>query len=55
MTENVKLNPLDKVNVFELAVRTPIDVKPVGYKWVSLDKKRNVKNEILRSKARLET
>ncbi|KAJ0434078.1 putative RNA-directed DNA polymerase [Helianthus annuus] len=49
---NAKLNSLEKRHVFGPVVRTPIDVKPVGYKWVFAIK-RNKKNEIVRYKARL--
>ncbi|KAM0028529.1 putative RNA-directed DNA polymerase [Helianthus debilis subsp. tardiflorus] len=47
-----ELGSLEKRNVFGPVVRTPIDVKPVGYKWVFAIK-RNEKNEIVRYKARL--
>uniref|UniRef100_A0A251S8S4 Putative reverse transcriptase, RNA-dependent DNA polymerase n=1 Tax=Helianthus annuus TaxID=4232 RepID=A0A251S8S4_HELAN len=49
---NAELNSLEKRHVFGPVVRTPIDVKPVGYKWVFAIK-RNEKNEIVRYKARL--
>lgn len=38
--------------VFGPIVKTPEDVKPVGYKWVFI-RKRNEKNEIMRYKTRL--
>ncbi|KAJ0919088.1 putative RNA-directed DNA polymerase [Helianthus annuus] len=47
-----ELDSLEKRNVFGPVVRTPIDVKPVGYKWV-FSIKRNERNEIVRYKARL--
>ncbi|KAI3811307.1 hypothetical protein L1987_21028 [Smallanthus sonchifolius] len=47
-----ELDSLEKRNVFGPVVRTPIDVNPVGYKWVFAIK-RNEKNEIVRYKARL--
>ncbi|KAD5507805.1 hypothetical protein E3N88_15508 [Mikania micrantha] len=47
-----ELDSLEKRNVFGPVVRTPIDVKPVGYKWVFAIK-RNEKNESVRYKARL--
>ncbi|KAJ0567534.1 putative RNA-directed DNA polymerase [Helianthus annuus] len=49
---NAELNSLEKRHVFGPVVRTPIDVKPVGYKWVFAIK-RNEKNEVVRYKARL--
>ncbi|XP_076906331.1 putative mitochondrial protein AtMg00820 [Bidens hawaiensis] len=47
-----ELNSLEKRHVFGHVVRTPINVKPVGYKWVYTIK-RNENNEIVRYKARL--
>ena len=49
---NTELSSLQKRHVFGPIVRTPIDVKPVGYRWVFAIK-RNEKNEIVRYKARL--
>ena len=37
---NAELNSLEKRHVFGPVVRTPIDVKPVGYKWVFAIKKK---------------
>ena len=48
----VELGSLAKCKVFEPVVPTPNDVKPLGYKWVSV-RKRNDKNEIFKYKARL--
>ncbi|WRX33960.1 Reverse transcriptase [Theobroma cacao] len=48
----VELNSLAKREVFGPVVRTPNDVKLVGYKWVFV-RKRNEKDEIVRYKARL--
>ena len=47
-----ELDSLAKREVFGPVVRTPEDVKPVGYKWVFV-RKRNEKNEVVRYKARL--
>ena len=47
---HVELNSLTKREVFGLVVQTPEDVKPVGYKWVFVQK-RNENNEIIRYKA----
>ncbi|KAL0392725.1 UNVERIFIED_CONTAM: Retrovirus-related Pol polyprotein from transposon TNT 1-94 [Sesamum radiatum] len=47
-----KLNSLAQRKVFGPVVRTPEDVKPVGYKWVFV-RKRNEQDEIVRYKARL--
>ncbi|KAL1214883.1 Retrovirus-related Pol polyprotein from transposon TNT 1-94 [Cardamine amara subsp. amara] len=49
---NVELNSLRKRNVFGPIIRTPLDIKPVGHKWVFV-RKRNENNEIVRHKARL--
>ena len=49
---NAELNSLAKRKVFGPVVHTPEDVKPVGYKWVFVQK-RNEKGEITRYKARL--
>ncbi|KAL1199181.1 Retrovirus-related Pol polyprotein from transposon TNT 1-94 [Cardamine amara subsp. amara] len=49
---NVELNSLKKRNVFGPIIRTPLDIKPVGHKWVFV-RKRNENNEIVRHKARL--
>nr|AEL30347.1 copia-like polyprotein [Arachis hypogaea] len=47
-----ELDSLAKREVFGPVVRTPEDVKPVGYQWVFV-RKRNKKNEVVRYKARL--
>ena len=47
-----ELNSLMKRDVFRPIVQTTKGVKPVGYKWVS-SQKRNENNEIIRYKARL--
>ena len=47
-----ELDSLAKREVFAPVVRTPEDVKPVGYRWVFV-RKRNEKNEVVRYKARL--
>ena len=47
-----ELDSLAKRDVFGPVVRTPEDVKPVGYRWVFV-RKRNEKNEVVRYKARL--
>ena len=47
-----ELDSLAKREVSGPVVRTPEDVKPVGYKWVFV-RKRNEKNEVVRYKARL--
>ncbi|RTK79942.1 hypothetical protein DRJ71_16805, partial [Enterococcus faecalis] len=47
-----ELDSLAKCEVFGPVVRTPEDVKPVGYRWVFV-RKRNEKNEVVRYKARL--
>ena len=47
-----ELDSLAKREVFGPVVRTPEDVKPVGYRWVFV-RKRNEKNEVVRYKARL--
>lgn len=47
-----ELNSLNKRKVFGPVVRTPKDVKPVGYKWVFV-RKRNENGEVARYKARL--
>nr|GEZ94879.1 putative RNA-directed DNA polymerase [Tanacetum cinerariifolium] len=47
-----ELNSLNKQKVFGLIVTTPRDVKPVGYRWIFVQK-RNEKNEVTRYKARL--
>ena len=44
-----KLDSLAKHEVFGPVVRTPEDVKPVGYKWVFV-RKRNEKNEVVSTK-----
>ncbi|TKW70140.1 MAG: hypothetical protein DI543_29245 [Bradyrhizobium icense] len=49
---NVELNSLKKSDVFGPIVRTPYDVKPVGYKWVFV-RKRNEHDKVVRYKARL--
>ncbi|KAL1195003.1 Retrovirus-related Pol polyprotein from transposon RE2 [Cardamine amara subsp. amara] len=49
---NVELNSLKKKNVFGPIIRTPLEIKPVGHKWVFV-RKRNENNEIVRHKARL--
>ena len=49
---NVELNSLKKRDVFGPIVRTPYDVKPVGYKWVFV-RKRNEHGKVVRYKARL--
>ena len=51
-TIEAELNSLAKREVFGPLVQTPINVKPVGYKWVFM-RKRNENNEIVRYKARL--
>ena len=48
----VELNSLTKREVFGPVVQTPEDVKPVGCKWVFVQK-RNENNEIIRYKAQL--
>ena len=45
-----KLNSLTKREVFRLVVQTLEDVKPIGYKWVFVQKN-NDDNEIIRYKA----
>nr|GEV09637.1 retrovirus-related Pol polyprotein from transposon TNT 1-94 [Tanacetum cinerariifolium] len=47
-----KLNSLNKRNVFGPIVTTPRDVKPIGCRWIFVQK-RNEKNEVTRYKARL--
>ena len=47
-----ELNSLMKRYVFGHIVQTPKGVKPVGYKWVFVQKS-NENNEIIRYKARL--
>ena len=42
-----ELNSLTKREVFELVVQTPENVKPIGYKWVFVQK-RIQNNEIIR-------
>ena len=49
---NVELNSLKKRDVFGPIVRTPYDVKLVGYKWVFV-RKRNEQGEVVRYKTRL--
>ncbi|KAL0802974.1 hypothetical protein Bca101_058150 [Brassica carinata] len=49
---NVELNSFKKRRVFGPILRTPYDVKPVGYKWVFV-RKRNENGEVVRYKARL--
>src|SRR5690606_23931115 len=49
---NVELNSLKKRGVFGPIIRTPYDVKPVGYKWVFV-RKRNEKGEVVSYKVRL--
>ena len=49
-----KLDSLSKRNVFGPAVHTPESVKPVGYKWVFVQKW-NENDEIMRYKAQLVT
>ena len=48
----IELNSLTKRKVFGPVVQTAEDIKPVGYKWVFVQK-RNENNEIIRYKARL--
>ena len=48
---NMELNSLKQIGVFGPIIRTPYDVKPVGYKWVFV-RKRNEHGEIVRYKAR---
>ncbi|GKE94065.1 retrovirus-related pol polyprotein from transposon TNT 1-94, partial [Tanacetum coccineum] len=47
-----ELNSLNKRKVFGPIVTTPRDVKPVGCRWIFMQK-RNEKNEVTRYKARL--
>ncbi|GKB33857.1 putative RNA-directed DNA polymerase, partial [Tanacetum coccineum] len=47
-----ELNSLNKRNIFEPIVTTPRDVKPVGCRWIFIQK-RNEKNEVTKYKARL--
>nr|GEW78622.1 putative RNA-directed DNA polymerase [Tanacetum cinerariifolium] len=47
-----ELNSLNKRKVFGPIVTTPTDVKPVGCRWIFVEK-RNKKNEVTRYKARL--
>ena len=47
-----ELNSLTKREVFLPIVQTLEDVKPIGYKWVFVQK-HNENNEIIRYKARL--
>ncbi|XP_070057213.1 uncharacterized mitochondrial protein AtMg00820-like [Nicotiana tomentosiformis] len=47
-----KLTSLAKREVFGPIVRTPEDIKPVGYKWVFVQKQ-NDKNEVVIYKLRL--
>ncbi|GKA23918.1 disease resistance CC-NBS-LRR class family protein [Tanacetum coccineum] len=47
-----ELNSLNKLNVFGHIVTTPRNVKPIGYRWIFVQK-RNEKNEVTRYKARL--
>ena len=47
-----ELNSLNKRKVFGPIVMTPKDTKPIGYKWIFVQK-RNEKNEVIRYKARL--
>ncbi|KAL0824549.1 hypothetical protein Bca101_048226 [Brassica carinata] len=49
---NVELESLRKRCVFGQIIRTPQDIKPVGYKWVFV-RKRNENGEVVRYKARL--
>ena len=49
---NVELESLKKRGVFGQIIRTPHNIKPVGYKWVFV-RKRNEKGEVVRYKARL--
>ena len=49
---NVELESLRKRGVFGQIIRTPHDIKPVGYKWVFV-RKRNENGEVVRYKARL--
>lgn len=48
----VELNSLSKREVFGPIGKTPLGIKPVGYKWVFV-RKRNENNEVVRYKARL--
>ena len=45
-----KLNSLKKQEVFGHVVQTPEDIKPIGYKWVFVQKN-NDDSEIIRYKA----
>jgi len=47
-----ELKSLERRKVFGPVVQTPMNVKPVGHKWVFV-RKRNENNEIVRYKARL--
>ncbi|GJT81215.1 retrotransposon protein, putative, ty1-copia subclass [Tanacetum coccineum] len=47
-----ELNSLNKRKVFRPIVTTPRDVKPIGCRWIFVQK-RNEKNEVTRYKARL--
>ena len=51
-SHNVELESLRKRGVFGPIIRTPHDIKLVGYKWVFV-RKRNEKGEVVRYKARL--
>ena len=44
-----KVKLINKMKSFWTVVQTPKDVKPVGYKWVFVQK-RNENNEIIRYK-----
>ena len=48
----MELESLKKRGVFGQIIRTPHNIKPVGYKWVFV-RKRNEKGEVVRYKARL--
>ncbi|KAJ9568302.1 hypothetical protein OSB04_004268 [Centaurea solstitialis] len=48
----VDVNSLSKREVFGPIGKTPLGIKPVGYKWVFV-RKRNENNEVVRYKARL--
>ena len=52
LDDEVELNSLSKREVFGPIGKTPLGIKPVGYKWVFV-RKRNENNEVVRYKARL--
>jgi hypothetical protein len=47
-----ELTSLEKRKVFGPVVQTPVDLIPVGYKWMFM-RKRNERNGVIRYKARL--